>query len=890
MAADSIRSRLTHLAAFRGLTDLRLLAMVAAAGLLTTASPGHAVPSIPHRNLDLVAYFNDFPPVAGANGYSSCWHYVHGDGREYAVIGHRRGIGIYNVTNPGAAYLVDSISGPTNNWREIKSYRNWLYVVSEANGVSGAGLQIVRMTDPEHPVLAGTYTATFTSAHTVTIDTTRALLFANGTRLASPNAQDAGMRILSLANPEAPVEVGRWPATALPIQLDKYVHDAVVRGTTLYAAAIYGGGIRVIDTSNPAAPFEATNFGYFGARYCHNSWPDASGQYLYVTDETNGMPLSVFDISSFTTPFKLPVYEWTANPQAVVHNAHVRGNDLVLAHYTEGVYVLDATDPHHPAAFGYADTYAGPTGGFHGCWGVDPFLPSGLIVASDIQTGLYVLQVQRNYGRLRIEVTDAGTGEPMDSVMVHLTSQGDSLQTPFWGDGVVAFAPDPGSHTVVVKRFGYETAMQTATVTFGSSQTLAFALVRKPTGGLTGIVRDATTLMPLSDAEVNLLYTPVHQHTMGSGAYALDDVPDDVYMVAVRRPGHIPVIFPHRIGPGSAEVVDVPLQPAPLWDNLSTGAGWSVTPAFNESHVQGSGRWTRVEPYGTSDGSSGEHASHLARDVGFEGGRSRPRAFPEHDDHEGNGATPGQAQPNLDRSPAPDSLCFVTGNDPTIPSSVLDRADVDSTTTLVSAPYDLSGMATPMIGMWMWFYSQFRHPDDYLAIAISNNNGATWAPVDTLRGIRNHWSEYGYPVASYVTPTAQVRLRFTAVDGGEPSVVEAAIDDIIAYDAATVTPVDADGGGASPHRSRFEAIWPNPARAEIRFVLAWSKPEAVEVDVIDVSGRRVRSLHRSPAAVGRLALRWDGLDERGRPAPAGLFYVRARGESGVTASRFVRVR
>ena len=62
-------------------------------------------------------------------------------------------------------------------------------------------------------------------------------------------------------------------------------------------------------------------------------------------------------------------------------------------------------------------------------------------------------------------------------------------------------------------------------------------------------------------------------------------------------------------------------------------------------------------------------------------------------------------------------------------------------------------MTTPTIGVWMWFYSQFRHPDDYAAVLISNNNGTTWVPMDTLRGLRNHWAEYDYAVANYVTNT-----------------------------------------------------------------------------------------------------------------------------------------
>jgi choice-of-anchor B domain-containing protein len=570
-------------------------ALVASLALLGAAS----ALAIPTRNLQLVAQFNHFPPLPGSTGYASCWHYVHGDGREYAVIGTRRGIAIYNVTNPFGAYLVDSIVGPASTWREMKSYRNWIYVVTEATG-TGAGLQIVRMTDPENPVLAATYTTTFRTAHTVTIDTTRALLFANGTRNMSGTA--AGMRILSLANPEAPLEVGRWPTYSLPIQSEHYVHDAVVRGTTLYAASIYGAAMRVIDTANPTAPFETSSFSYSDAHYPHNSWPDASGQYLYVTDETSGMPLSVFDISSYATPLKLPVYEWTANAQAIVHNAHVRGDELWIAHYTEGAWGLDATDPRHPAPFAFGDTYAGPTGGFNGCWGIDPYLPSGLVIASDMQTGLYVFQVDRNYGRVTVEVVDGVDSSPMDSAMVYCTTSGDSAATPFWGDGKVAFAPSPGLHTIDVKRFGWTSTPQNVTVTQGSAQTIQIPMFRKPTSPFSGIVRSATTQAVLPASQVDLLYTSLHEHTSGAGAFQFEDVPDDFYRVAVRRPGSIPVTFDRRIGASFGEVQDFQLQPAAIHDDLSTGAGWSVTPLPGESHVQGSGKWTRVEPYGTTQG------------------------------------------------------------------------------------------------------------------------------------------------------------------------------------------------------------------------------------------------------------------------------------------------
>jgi len=57
----------------------------------------------------------------------------------------------------------------------------------------------------------------------------------------------------------------------------------------------------------------------------------------------------------------------TCNPQAIVHNAHVKGNELYLSNYTEGIRILDLSDPAHPAEFGWADSYPGPRAGTAAC-------------------------------------------------------------------------------------------------------------------------------------------------------------------------------------------------------------------------------------------------------------------------------------------------------------------------------------------------------------------------------------------------------------------------------------------------------------------------------------------------------------------------------------------
>lgn len=83
---------------------------------------------------------------------------------------------------------------------------------------------------------------------------------------------------------------------------------------------------------------------------------------------------------------------------------------------------------------------------------------------------------------------------------------------------------------------------------------------------------------------------------------------------------------------------------------------------------------------------------------------------------------------------------------------------------------------------------------------------------------------------------------------------------------------------------------PNPFRAETRIAFALEREGPVHVSVFDVQGRLVRNLlSGGMGASGRNEIGWDGRDEAGRAAVAGIYFVRVRAANQEAVQRLVRL-
>lgn len=78
---------------------------------------------------------------------------------------------------------------------------------------------------------------------------------------------------------------------------------------------------------------------------------------------------------------------------------------------------------------------------------------------------------------------------------------------------------------------------------------------------------------------------------------------------------------------------------------------------------------------------------------------------------------------------------------------------------------------------------------------------------------------------------------------------------------------------------------PNPFNPSTSFALTLPGEARVTVDVMDVRGRLVHTLHDGFLSAGDHTLRWDGVMENGLPAPSGIYFARAREENGAVQTR-----
>ena len=359
----------------------------------------------PCNNIDLKAFMS-FSQIGGTNGVtegSGCWGWTDPlNGKEYAIMGCSTHTAFVDITNPSSPVYkgkVLAFNNTTSIWREISVINNHALIVSET---ANHGMQIFdltrlrNVTTPQIFNADARYTG-FGNCHTVSSNQASGFTYCDGTDLVS-----GGPQILNMQNPIAPVLVGSHDS-------DGYTHDAQIviydgpdpdyQGKEIFMGA-NNDLVTIVNVTNKSNPVTIANFTYANNQYAHQGWFTADKKYWILSDELdevqfgfNGRSI-IIDVTDLDNPvLKGEYYGTTA---AIDHNGYVIGNDFFLASYTAGLRILNTsnigtTNTMNEIAF--FDTYPSTNAAqFNGVWNTYPFFPSGSIIMSDIDSGLFIVK------------------------------------------------------------------------------------------------------------------------------------------------------------------------------------------------------------------------------------------------------------------------------------------------------------------------------------------------------------------------------------------------------------------------------------------------------------------------------------------------------------------
>lgn len=353
----------------------------------------------PSSNINLIGFINpETVSTSGGVKYSGCWGYNQtSKNKEYAVVGSSRGTYFIDITAPATPTVCDYVAGTSSPgvWREVNVYQNYAYVVSDNSPPNS--FQIIDMQylpDSVH-VVHNSNTIHFERGHQVYVDGNK--LYVAGIRFQGSGS--ANMRVYSLATPSAPVLLRTLSQDYPSIT---YVHDMFVRRDTVYAHC-GNQGLRVykFTASNTFSALGSLS-GYADAGYCHSGSITNDGKTFIMCDEVpTGLRIKSLDVSNLNNITINSLFRPNTNSQFVGHNPYVVGNKYAfISCYQDGLYLYDISSPATPTIAGFFDTY--PQGGvsasnnygsssYNGNWGAYPYFKSGLILACDMQNGVFIL-------------------------------------------------------------------------------------------------------------------------------------------------------------------------------------------------------------------------------------------------------------------------------------------------------------------------------------------------------------------------------------------------------------------------------------------------------------------------------------------------------------------
>jgi len=349
-------------------------------------------------NLELLFHWND-EDIVGTTWYDNAYNEVWGvvvNNKEFAIIGSTAGTHIFDVTDPvnstEVQFLPGADFGPAIVHRDYHDRNGFLYAVSDEGNST---LQIIDISLlPDSVTIVYDSNELIKTSHNIFIDESLNKLYACNVRTAASGWNSTSLAIFDIEEPANPIHLLDYevPGTSYG------VHDMWVKNDTAFLNN-GGNGLFVVDFTDLSSPqLIGSLTEYPDKGYNHSGWPTADMKTYIMADEDWGHDMKVLDISDLSNINVTATFSSEIDPNSIPHNQIVKDNYVYVSSYHDGLQVYDISDQENPTKVASFGTYLlDDHTSNKGAWGVYPFLPSGNILVSDMQYGLYVLAPSGNF-------------------------------------------------------------------------------------------------------------------------------------------------------------------------------------------------------------------------------------------------------------------------------------------------------------------------------------------------------------------------------------------------------------------------------------------------------------------------------------------------------------
>ena len=379
----------------------------------------------PCNNMDLMSRLS-LAQLGNPGNANEIWGWVDPETDDpYAILGLDTGTAFIRITDPENPSIIGYL--PTHSsaslWRDIKTYQNHAFIVSEAGG---HGMQVfdlnqLRDYDGNNPV---TFSETahyglFGNSHNIVINEDSGFAFAVGC-----NDCSGGLHMINIQNPTDPSYAGCYSQDGYTHDTQCVIYDGI--DTDYVGREICFSSnedtVTITDVTDKSNPTTVSINGYQGAQYTHQGWLTEDHKYFLSNDELDeyydGVDTRtyIWNLNSLDNPTLIGFHDHgTSN---IDHNLYIEGNYAYQSHYTAGLRIHDISDISSGTMeeVAFFDIHPENNGvSFDGTWSNYPFFDNNIVIVSGIgdggnieSGGLFILQFNEPaYPELDLTYDDA---------------------------------------------------------------------------------------------------------------------------------------------------------------------------------------------------------------------------------------------------------------------------------------------------------------------------------------------------------------------------------------------------------------------------------------------------------------------------------------------------